>query len=142
MGFGTTLYTGIYFSHETYDNKRDICDKIYELKKLINECKEYMKMLAVCTEPKKFFEEDENLFWSIHNKIEEQFEQLEEYYTELYKLEILLDKWESCHDEKTGYGKIPDPNHNIRGKSFIWGDFMNGITPDGKVYDYKTEILK
>jgi hypoxanthine phosphoribosyltransferase len=94
MGFGTTLYTGIYFHDENYDNIVDVQNRINEVKAIINNYKERMKMYAVCTEPKKFFEDEKDIFLAIHNRIDEYFEILEEYYTELYKLELLLDKWE------------------------------------------------
>ena len=141
MGFGTTLYTGIYFHDENYDNVIDVQNRINEVKAIINNYKERMKMYAVCTEPKKFFKDEKDIFLAIHNKIDEYFEILEEYYIELYKLELLLNKWESCHDKETGYGKLPDPEQKLFSKSFIRGDFINGIYPDGKIYDYRKEIL-
>ena len=104
MGWGTYLTTDIYFDRKTYSTIQEVEADIEETKEMIQYCRDGLKKLAYCTEPSKMMSEEDKKESSPDWWIQEQFntywESIGEYYTELYKLECLHDKWKDCHDEK------------------------------------------
>lgn len=125
MGWSTNLFCNIEFNRETFNNKYSVLDKIDDLKRQINVCKEEIKSLVYMTEPKKFCPEDCDPITWINISIREQFEFLEEYTIELYKLELLLENWDTCHNEE---GLAIDYPENIHWDSaFLEGDFINSV---------------
>lgn len=135
MGFGTTLYTGIYFSKEIYKSKREVEDAIEEINNCIGRCKEELKMVALITEPKKFAEDNEDPIWWIKNKVEDTLDSLEDLYIKLYKLERLLVDWDKCHQGNLEL--LPPKNNN---NCYIKSDFCDGVYPDGTMYKFNEDI--
>lgn len=124
MGFGTTLYTDIYFNRETYNYLIDVERDLEETNNLINVIEKDLEGLALITEPKKFCEEGQDPLWFLQSKVKDNLEELNELYVKRYKLSLLIDAWEKCHNEK-GLA-IPAPSE-IRDKAFLSGDFVNNI---------------
>lgn len=135
MGFGTTLYTKIYFSKEIYKSKREVEDAIKEVNDIIGRYKEELKTVALITEPKKFIDDEEDPIWWIKNKVEDALDSLENYYIKLYKLERLLEDWDKCH--QACLELLPPKNSN---NCYIQSDFCDGIYPDGTEYKFNEDI--
>lgn len=126
MGFGTTLYTGIYYSHQIYKTKEEVQAKIDELDKGICTCQQDLHRWAAITEPAKMWKQDEAepgetpLSWMI-NTVQSDLDALEELLFEKSKLELLLCEWDNCHDQEGN--PIPLPEGCNGEKSFIESDF-------------------
>ena len=77
------------------------------------------------TEPSKFCPEDyDPLIW-MHNEFQDSIDLIEEYLVELYKLNLLLSNWDSCHDES---GLAINPPDEITWETaFLDGDFVKTI---------------
>ena len=131
MGFGTTLYTDIYFSHKCYKSLSEVEADIDNLNDLIQECKERIMLLAFITEPSKFLPSDENdpIYW-VTNSVEETIEALGEYNIELYKLMKLRDSWNNVMVD--GKERLPDPEWKLW-KGYKHTDFADGVYPDGTI---------
>ncbi len=92
-----------------------------------------LSQLAFMTEPKKCCPEkwiDNTLNW-IQNELGECFEQLEYYYWQLNKLEILKNSWDKCHDKETGLA-IDPPAECTWNKAYLDGDFVPTINEPNK----------
>lgn len=122
MGWSSNLFCNINFNRETYNSKYEVENKIEELENSIKNAKEMIKSLVLITEPKKFCSEDNDpLFW-IQHTTDEWIELLEENTIELYKLNLLLENWENCHNKE---GLAIYPPETIRwDTSFLCGDFI------------------
>ena len=137
MGFGTTLYTDIYFSKETYNSKYEVEQEIEECKNTINSFKERIKNLSFITEPKKFIDEETDPVSWISSSVDDCLEVIMEENEKLYKLEMLLERWDETHDEKDRaivrdisikdykppYGE-PHDIYNYYPVSIVTGDFI------------------
>ena len=122
MGWASVLFCNINFNKETYNSKYEVENRIEELKDSIKNAKEIIKNLVVMTEPKKFCPEDNDpLFWMQHTA-DEWIEILEEDTIELYKLNLLLDNWENCHNRE-GLAIYP-PDFIHFDTAFLSGDFI------------------
>ena len=125
MSWSTELFCNITFSRESFNSKDEVYNRIDELQKCIQTAKDNIRDLVVITEPNKFCQEDdEPLSWLI-NEYSGYIELIEEYSVELYKLNMLLEHWDYCHNED---GLAIDPPDNITWKtSFLCGDFVNSV---------------
>ena len=125
MSWSTELFCNISFSRETYNNKFEVEDKINELERCILIAKNDLRDLVIMTEPNKYCPEgDDTLCWVI-NTYKDVLELIEEYTIELYKLNLLLDNWDKCHDIN---GLAIAPPENITYKSaYLSGDFINRV---------------
>lgn len=125
MSWSTELFCNISFSRETYNDKFEVEDRIKELEKLIQIVKNGIRDLVIMTEPSKYCPNDyEPICWVV-NTFNDSIELMEEYTIELYKLNLLLDNWDECHDIN---GLAINPPENITYKSaYLSGDFINCI---------------
>ena len=99
MGWATYLTTTLTFNRETYKSKYEVETAIEENKDMINYYKSKLYNLAVMTEPQKMMPKDcEEPLWWIQKEFEEYYEGLTECIVEGWKLSILLDEWDKCHD--------------------------------------------
>lgn len=125
MGWSTELWCRVSFNRETYNTKWQVEQELEELNKSIERYKKCLCSLAVMTEPNKFFPEEEDLLFKIESEI---MDTLEMYELDIYKrdkLELLLENWDYCHNEK---GLAIDPPENIDyNTAYLWGDFVHSV---------------
>lgn len=127
MGWQTDLFCNITFDRETYNNLYEVEDRISELERYVNTCKKEIRNLAIMTEPEKFYnKEDYNSPYDFVNKtVEDNLELIEEYSVELYKLYMLRDCWDKCHNDK---GLAISPPKGINWDSaYLDGDFIKTV---------------
>lgn len=120
MGFGTYLYTDIYFSRETYNSKYEVEQALEETRERLRYAKERLTKLAFMTEPNKFCVNEESPDTYLDNELRYAFEEFEEAVIDDYKLTLLLDNWDETHNSE---GKAIRPSDEDR-KPFICGDFI------------------
>lgn len=122
MGWATYLWTDITYNRQTYNSKSEVYSSLDEENNMIKYLEQKLKDLAVMTEPKKFCpEEDDPLAW-VMNSVKETLEELEESYIERFKLDLLLENWDKCHNEE-GYA-IERPENVSWDASYLEGDFI------------------
>lgn len=127
MGWQTDLFCNITFNRETYNSLYEVNDRIEELEKCLNTCKKEIRDLVMMTEPEKFYDKKSysNPYEFVNKVLEGDFELIEEYNVELYKLYKLRENWEKCHDEN---GLAIDPPDCIGwDTAFLDGDFVKTI---------------
>ena len=122
MSWSTELFCNVSYNKETFNSRMEVEDKISELDKYIETCKKALRDVALMTEPAKFINEDTNPYYFVTGQVEENLELLEEYIIEKYKLEILLDNWDKCHNEK-GLAIYPPDNIDWN-TAYLHGDFV------------------
>lgn len=128
MGWQTDLFTNITFNRKTYNSLGEVESDFEETNNMIKHYEEDLRSLALITEPKKFCDEEQDPMWYLTHKVNECLEELQDLYVERYKLAILIDDWEKCHDEE-GYA-IPFPENSNWDSAFLEGDFVK--TKDNK----------
>lgn len=124
MSWSTELFCNISYNRETFNSKYEVEDKLNTVNKYINDCKKVLRDLAIMTEPNKFFNDnpDSDPYNQITINFEDTIELLEEYYIEKYKLLLLLDNWENCHN-KEGLAIYPPDNIDWN-TAYLHGDFV------------------
>lgn len=124
MSWSTELFCNISYNRETFNSKYEVKDKLNTVNKYINDCKKTLRDLAIMTEPNKFFNDNPDLdpYNQITINFEDTIELLEEYYIEKYKLLLLLDNWEKCHN-KEGLAIYPPDNIDWN-TAYLHGDFV------------------
>lgn len=128
MGWETDLFTNISFNRDTFNSIDTVNSRLDEVDHLIKIYEEDLKTTALITEPKKFCDEDQDPLWFITNKVRVALEELEILYIDRYKLSLLADAWDECHD-KDGYA-IPRPDNIKLNTSFLDGDFIKHSKDD------------
>lgn len=129
MGWSTNLFCNIIFNKETFNSKYQVEQKLKEAKESIQYYKDRLLSLVMITEPEKFFDlEDNNLIDQMRYELSDILGELEHYYITEYKLELLLDNWDNCHD-KEGYAINP-PNDIAWDTAYLDGDFINNKETD------------
>lgn len=125
MGWSTELYTNISFNRKTYNNKFEVEDNLEEINRCIKTCQNTIRDLVLMTEPNKYFPEglEQTTYNQLVQEYESQMELLEEYLVEQWKLTILLDRWDECHNDD-GFAINPPTDINLYRDSFLWGDFV------------------
>lgn len=125
MSWSTELFCNLSFNRETFNSKFEVEDKIKELDECINTCKKELRDMALMTEPSKFMgkEDESNPYLFITSKVEDSLELLEEYTIERYKLCVLLENWENCHNEE-GLAIYPPDGVNWD-TAYLHGDFVH-----------------
>ena len=144
MGFGTTLRTNIYYSHATYTSKEEVLEAIELQERIIKGCEDELMQLVVMTEPAKFWRESEAevgetpWIW-MQNEARQCIESIKESQTELDNLQLLLYRWDECHD--VNGNAIESPKTDSDG-TYMWGDFINSVYPDGtEAHNYRKDIF-
>lgn len=124
MSWSTKLFCNISFNRETFNSKYEVKDKIDEIDKSIRICEEEIRDLVVMTEPSKFYDSThyDSPYAYIISTLKENIESLHEYTVEKYKLQLLLENWERCHNED-GLAIYP-PDDIEDGNSYLCGDFI------------------
>lgn len=120
MGYGTYLYTDLYFSRQTYNTRHQVEEALEEAKDRLNGARLKLTKLAFMTEPEKFCVNEESPDSYLDTELNYAFEDFEEAVIDRYKLTKLLDDWDDTHDSK---GKAIRPSDEDR-KPFIDGDFI------------------
>ncbi len=123
MSWSTELFCNVSYNRKSYKNRYEVEEEINDIKKYINRCKKSIRDLVIMTEPNKFCpKENDPIIW-ITNEVEDLLNIVEESTIELYKLELLLDNWDNCHDKD---GKpINSPDNIEWNTAYIDGDFIN-----------------
>ena len=132
MSWQTDLFCSLTFNRETFNSLSGVEDKIDELTSYISDLKDTLRNLAMMTEPSKLLnlEEGESPMERISSMVKDILTDLEDYYIERWKLEILKDRWNDCHTED---GLAIDPPENIDWRTaFLDGDFVKSVKhPNG-----------
>ena len=104
MGWSTTLITSINYHKKTYNDKYTVEMDLRQTNDAIEYNKKRLAALVNMTEPKKFMCQEDieehvsPLDW-INSEYTEIMESLEELYYDKWKLELLLEDWDKCHNE-------------------------------------------
>lgn len=124
MSYSTDLWCCISFLRKTYKNKEYVQEDLEEARNNIRAAKETITKLVYMTEPNKFFKASggESVLDIVAEELQSAFDSLEEAQIEEFRLTILLDEWENCHDEN---GKAIQPPDNIDCMTaFLSGDYI------------------
>lgn len=144
MGWGTYLYPQIYYSHEGFQSKYDVEEKLESAKKWVNHLKDDIRKYAYMTEPAKFMSEDDIKegnspnFW-LDQEIDNLIESLDDAYYDVWKYEILLDNWDNCHDKKSGLAIAPPKEMQDWKAAFMDGDFVKTVQDMEKEEEKKSK---
>lgn len=134
MGWGTTLYTSLYFSRETFRTKYEVESALKDAKKMRDLYKDKIKAMVFMTEPNKYYSiEEGDILEQVQNDLDIQFNELDEYNYEIYKLELLLEEWDKCHN-KDGKAICP-PEDMPYDTCYLSGDSIEMVYPDGTEVD-------
>jgi hypothetical protein len=102
MGFGTFVPTKLHFSHVTYNDRRDVEDKMDDNNTIIENFKRSMALLIGPVAIKQLNE--------ICNRLDDMFEAYDDAVIDNYKLEKLLENW----DERDGDFVVKPGKPDIR----------------------------
>lgn len=122
MSWSTELFCNISYNRETFNSKIEVENKISDLDKEIETCKQTLRNMALMTEPTKFVDDNTNPYDFVTGQVEDSLELLEEYLIDRWKLYILLDNWDNCHNEK-GLAIYP-PDEINWDTAYLHGDFV------------------
>ena len=122
MGWETNLMVHLRYNRKSYQSRYEVERDLEDVNDMIKYHSNKLQSLAMMTEPKKFMEEDADPLQWISNEVRDSLEELEEYYIDKYKLEMLLEYWDKCHT------KEDEPIHAPEGvgwdDAYIDGDFI------------------
>ena len=126
MGWSTELFCNISFNHKTYNSLYEVESDIEEMKDILQRYKDKIKAYAVMTEPDKMIKFDDesydNLLSQVNDEVSDMLNEMEEYYSELIKLQYLKENWDNCHDEKGLAIAAPENIH--WDTAYLEGDFV------------------
>lgn len=122
MGWGTTLVCGIYYNKKTYDTKYSVEEELEDLNDRLRDLREDILLLSAATDPNKVFPKSEEPLTELRRRIKEDLEEIDEVTIDIFKLELLLENWDACHD-KDGYA-IDTPDNIEWDSAFLYGDFI------------------
>lgn len=131
MGWGTSLYSKIYFDRLTLDTKNKVEECLEKVQGDLLYCRTRIKNLVLMTEPNKFFTDPtQDLIITLNNEVDELLEWYDDLVILESKLQQLLFEWDELVDEN---GKIKIHNvvvdesepsdHYV--KPILIGDFIN-----------------
>ncbi len=124
MGWSTELFCNISYNRKTFNSRLEVEDEISDLDKRIESSKKVLRDMALMTEPSKFMDKDSDTtpYYFVTEQVEDSLELLEEYMIERYKLSVLLDNWNNCHNKE---GLAIYPPDNVDGNTaYLRGDFV------------------
>lgn len=128
MSWSTNLFCNVIFNRKTFNSKYEVEDELKTVNDMINACITDLRDLAIMTEPEKFYNKENfsNALEFISDKFKNTIEFLEEAYIDRYKLELLLDNWETSHNTE---GLAIDMPKGIKwDTAYVSGDFINTET--------------
>lgn len=123
MSWSTDLFCEISFNRDTFNSKYEVERAIEEVDNSIKDSKQNLSELALITDPSVLFNRDESPYYTIKKMVKELLEDLQEDIVRRYKLSILLDNWERCHEKETGLAIYPPDNINWD-TAYLCGDFV------------------
>ena len=124
MSQSTFLYTKIKVADFTVNNRADLQRKIQDNKYWIEQYKTELRTYMFMSEPKKFLTEEDakDPIFALNRRFNEVMEYLQELTEETWKLELLEESWDECHDKETGFAiDVPE---GIDLHTYITGDFI------------------
>jgi hypothetical protein len=129
MAWTTDLFCSLTFSRQTFNYKSEVEEALEGEKECLNNAKNRLNQLAFMTEPGKFCPEETDPYYWIENEVKDCLLTIEDCSIAIYKLEMLLENWENCHN---GEGLAIDPPEGFNWKTaFLSGDFVRSINrPD------------
>ena len=121
MSQSTRLFTTINFAGKTYNYLDDVRVELQDIETRIAEIKSNLRVLAYMTEPNKMKPEDATASEYLDANVNYLYTEFEELFVKRYKLEMLIEEWDKCHDNE---GLGINPPDDVKYKSFIDGDFV------------------
>ena len=121
MSQSTRLFTTINFAGKTYNSLNDARIELQEVEARIEDLKSNLRVLAYITEPNKMKPEDATASEYLDANVNYLYTEFEELFVKRYKLEMLIEEWDKCHNNE---GLGINPPDEIKYKSFIDGDFV------------------
>lgn len=136
MSWSTELFCNVSYNRETFNSRGEVEDRISELNENINACERIIRDMALMTEPSKFMDKDsnDNPYYFVTNLVEDNFKLLREYIVERWKLSLLLENWDNCHNEE-GLAIYP-PDEIDWNTAYLCGDFVHSTK-----YPTKEDIM-
>jgi hypothetical protein len=95
--------------------------ELQEVEARNEELKSTLRVLAYMTEPNKMKPENASVSEYLDANVNYLCTEFEDLFVKRYKLEMLLEEWDKCHN-KEGLGI--NPPDDVKYKSFIDGDFV------------------
>lgn len=121
MSQSTRLFTTINFAGKTYNYLDDVRVELQDIETRIEDLKSNLRVLAYMTEPNKMKPEDATASEYLDANVNYLYTEFEELFVKRYKLEMLLEEWDKCHNNE---GLGINPPDDVKYKSFIDGDFV------------------
>ena len=121
MSQSTRLFTTINFAGKTYNYLDDVRVELQDIETRIAEIKSNLRVLAYMTEPNKMKPEDATASEYLDANVNYLYTEFEELFVKRYKLEMLIEEWDKCHNNE---GLGINPPDDVKYKSFIDGDFV------------------
>ena len=121
MSQSTRLFTTINFAGKTYNYLDDVEKDLREVEERIEDLKSNLRVLAYMTEPNKMKPEDATVSEYLDANVDYLYTEFEELFVKRYKLEMLIEEWDKCHNNE---GLGINPPDDVKYKSFIDGDFV------------------
>ena len=126
MGWSTELFCNVSYNRKSYNFLYEVQEDLDEVNKGIRFCEDKLRMLATMTEPNKMLtltDEDSSYIDEINCMFSMTMESLEEYYQDKFRLQLLLENWDTCHEDN-GLAIAP-PEGISWDKAYLYGDFVN-----------------
>lgn len=133
MGWSTELFCNISYNRKTYNSKYEVEDDIEDLNEQIKCCEETLRDMAMITDPSKFVskDDDKSPYFFLCDNVKQNIDLLKDLIEERFKLYILRDNWENCHN-KEGLAIYP-PDEIHYDTAYLCGDFVKSTKyPDDK----------
>lgn len=121
MSQSTRLFTTINFAGKTYNSLNEVKNELQDIEIRINDLKSNLRVLAYMTEPNKMKPEDATVSEYLDANVNYLYSEFEELFVKRYKLEMLIEEWDKCHNNE---GLGINPPDDVKYKSFIDGDFV------------------
>ena len=122
MSWETNLMVHLRYNRKSYTSKYEVESDLEHINDMIKYHTTRLHNLAIMTEPKKFIDEEYDPLQWISNEVKDSLEELEEYYVDKYKLELLLEYWDKCHTKEDE--PIHAPESVGWDDAYIDGDFI------------------
>lgn len=131
MGYEVWTNKDTYICSMTLRSKEELQEKIKECEDTINDCKSRLKTLVYMTEPKKFYNEDEDIQWHLNRDFEEIMAEYDEARITLTRLWVFESAWEETHDFN-GRAILPVNPLDLKRKVYMGGDYCEYVLENGE----------